>query len=116
MPWGECISHPWDTSDDDSEDSVDEQTEDSNSVAEVDLPPDPGTNLACYGVTFTNSDFMETKLLKILNDAQAPHFLYQDLLNWAKEAKQSNYDFLPKRSTRKAQILHIEKWLSLIHI
>ena len=115
QPWGKCIGNPWDTSDDDSDDSVDDQTEVLNSVVEVALPPDPGTNLKCHGVSFTNSDFIETKLLKILNDAHAPHFLYQDLLNWAKEAKQSNYDFLPKRSTRKAQILHIEKWQQLQH-
>jgi hypothetical protein len=50
------------------------------------------TCCAMAGVTFTNSDFMEPKLLKILNNAHIPHFLYQDLLNWAKEAKQSNYE------------------------
>ncbi len=116
MPWGKCFDNPWDSSSDDSsEDVVNEDAAESESVVEVALPPDPETDLSCYGVSFTNSDFMETKLLKILNDAHAPHFLYQDLLNWAKEAKQSNYDFLPQRYTRKAQILHIEKWQKLQH-
>jgi hypothetical protein len=98
LPWGDCISHPWDTSEDDSDDSDSDDSADEPAVEEVNLPPAPGTDLSCHGVTFTNSDFMETKLLKILNDAHAPHFLYQDLLNWAKEAKRSKYDFLPKRS------------------
>jgi hypothetical protein len=50
-----------------------------------------------YGIYFTSSTFVETKLLKMLNDAHAPHFLYQDVLNWTKEgaAKELNYDFLP---------------------
>jgi hypothetical protein len=30
---------------------------------------------------------MTSQLLKILNDAAAPHFLYQDILSWASEAK-----------------------------
>jgi hypothetical protein len=33
------------------------------------------------GVQHTVSDFVETKLLKSLEDADAPHFVYQDILN-----------------------------------
>jgi hypothetical protein len=33
------------------------------------------------GVNHTVNDFFETKLLKILEDASVPHFLYQDILN-----------------------------------
>jgi hypothetical protein len=35
------------------------------------------------GVNHTVNDYVETKLLKILEDANnVPHFLYQDVLNW----------------------------------
>jgi hypothetical protein len=34
-------------------------------------------------------------------------------LNWAKEANKLKYDFLPHRTTWKAQIKHIEKWQQL---
>jgi hypothetical protein len=33
------------------------------------------------GVNHIINDFVETKLLKILEDANVPHFLYQDILN-----------------------------------
>jgi hypothetical protein len=42
-----------------------------------------------HGLCFTPLDFVKTKLLKLLDDAHhATHFLYQDVLNLAKEANQ----------------------------
>jgi hypothetical protein len=76
-------------SDDNSKDSVDDTAEDSNGVQP---PHDSGTDMLYYAVAFTTSEFAETKLLKMLNkDVHVPHFLYQDVLNWAKDAKQSIY-------------------------
>jgi O-glycosyl hydrolase len=44
-----------------------------------------------FGIKYTAEQFTETKLLKILNDVAAPHFLYQDILSWASpEAKVTN--------------------------
>ena len=48
------------------------------------------------GVQHTVSDFVETKLLKILEDANVPHFVYQDILNWGCDAKASGYKFEPE--------------------
>jgi hypothetical protein len=59
------------------------------------------------GVNHTINDFVETKLLKILEDANVPHFLYQDILNWGCDAKSSGCGFEPARTTRQAAITHI---------
>jgi hypothetical protein len=66
-----------------------------------------------HGVSLTINDFVETKLLKILEDANVPHFLYQDILNWGCDAKSSGYGFEPARTTRQAAIVHIERRLHL---
>jgi hypothetical protein len=52
---------------------------------------------------YTAEPFSETKLLKILNDAAAPHFMYQDILFWASEAKRNNYSFCPQRLEQFSQ-------------
>ena len=67
------------------------------------------------GVQHTVSDFVETKLLKILEDANVPHFVYQDILNWGCDANASGYKFEPERTTRKAAIAHIERRFNLEH-
>jgi hypothetical protein len=41
------------------------------------------------GMNHNINDFVETKLLKILEDANVPHFLHQDILNWGCDAKSS---------------------------
>jgi hypothetical protein len=67
------------------------------------------------GVQHTVSNFVKTKLLKILEDANVPHFVYQDILNWGCDAKASGYKFEPERTTRKAAIAHIERRFNLDH-
>jgi hypothetical protein len=52
------------------------------------------------GVNHTINDFVETKLLKILEDANVPHFLYQDILNWGCDAKSRGYGFEPAGDDR----------------
>jgi hypothetical protein len=36
-------------------------------------------NVTQYGIAFTSSEYVETKLLKVLNDAHAPHFLHHEV-------------------------------------
>jgi hypothetical protein len=67
------------------------------------------------GVNHTINDFVETKLLKILEDANVPHFLYQEILNWGCDAKSSGYGFEPTRTTMQAAIAHIERRFHLEH-
>jgi hypothetical protein len=52
------------------------------------------------GVNHTVNNYVETKLLKILEDANIPHFLYQDVLNWGYEAKARGYTFEPEWTMR----------------
>jgi hypothetical protein len=63
----------------------------------------------------TINDCIETKPLKILVDANTPHFLYQDILNPGCNVKASGYNFEPEQTTRKAAITHIEHWFNLDH-
>jgi hypothetical protein len=67
------------------------------------------------GVNHTVNDYVETKLLKILEDANVPHFLYQDALNWGSEAKARGYTFESERTIRKFAIDHIERRFNLGH-
>jgi hypothetical protein len=65
-----------------------------------------------FGIRFTTTQFHETKLLKILSDANAPHYLYKDIMEWGRAARHANYNFAPRRSSRNAQMKYLEKWLN----
>jgi hypothetical protein len=45
------------------------------------------------GVTHTVEDHAKTKLLKILDDANVPHYLFMDILEWYADAKARGYSF-----------------------
>ena len=64
------------------------------------------------GIAYMNEDKVETKLLQILDAHNANHTLYQDILNWAQEAKAEGYNFQPKRTTRKAQLVYLGRMLN----
>jgi hypothetical protein len=64
-----------------------------------------------FGIRFTTKQYHETKLLKILSDANAPHYLYKEVMNWGSAAHLDNYHFNPTRSSSKAQVKYLEKWL-----
>jgi hypothetical protein len=51
------------------------------------------------------------RLLKILCDANAPHYLYKEVMNRGSVTHLDNYHFNPTRSSRKAQVKHLKKWL-----
>ena len=61
----------------------------------------------------TNNQYFECKLLKILNDVNALHYLFQSIMEWAQEASQLGYTFQPKQSTHKAHIQYLKSWLNL---
>jgi hypothetical protein len=98
MPW--LALQPWDSTSEEasSSSSVDDidsedEADDENLSIDASITPEFVT---AHGLCFIPSDYAETKLLKLLNDAHFPHFLYQDVLNWVKEAKQLQYDFHPQ--------------------
>jgi hypothetical protein len=62
-----------------------------------------------YQAPYTSSMFAETKLLKILDDANASHYLFEDIINWASESQHHEYNFLPSTTNRKGLIKQMEK-------
>ena len=66
-----------------------------------------------YGTTFTLEDQTQTELLKMLNDAHAPHSLFESVNDWALRAHTSGYGFNPAHRTRKGQITYMVKWQNL---
>jgi hypothetical protein len=121
-----CTEFPWhedDSLDESDIDSVGSSVDDNNEAGAANNEADNGTNgVGVYGETphdsayrfgirFTTAQYHETKLLKILNDANAPHYLYKDIIEWARFARQQNYDFMPDRCSRSAHMKQLEKWL-----
>jgi hypothetical protein len=64
-----------------------------------------------FGIRFTTKQYHKTKLLKVLSNANAPHYLYKEVMNWGSAARLDNYHFNPTGSSRKAQVEYLEKWL-----
>jgi hypothetical protein len=56
-----------------------------------------------FGIRFTTKQYHKTKLLKILSNANAPHYLYKEVMNWGSAARLDNYHFNPTCSSRNAQ-------------
>ena len=48
-----------------------------------------------FGIRFTTAQFHETKLLKLLSDANAPHFLYKKVIEWEALRNMTNIILIP---------------------
>ena len=59
------------------------------------------------------NDQVKIDLLKLLNDANTPHYLHKEILEWGKKAKQLQYSFEPVRTKRDNQLVYIDKWFGL---
>ena len=86
------------------DESEEEKEEDDETEKEVNKKA-----TICYSV----NDLVEIDLLKVLHDANTPHFLYKQILDWGKRAAGLKYDFNPARTTRVAQLEYLEKWFGL---
>ena len=64
-------------------------------------------------VCYSTNDQVEIDLLKLLNDANTPHYLYKEILEWGRKAKQQQYSFEPVRTKRDNQMSYIDKWFGL---
>ena len=62
---------------------------------------------------FTDCQWIQTKLLKILNDAKAPLYLFEDIMKWAQEASQLGINFDKIIVNRSSMIHHLEKHLKM---
>ena len=58
---------------------------------------------------FDNGMYLQTKLMKILHDANAPHFLFQQIIEWLQEVVQSKVNVADLIRTRTGVIHQLEK-------
>jgi hypothetical protein len=68
-----------------------------------------------FGLAYTDAQYVETKLAKILNDIQAPKFVYSSVLKWAREAHTLGYNFVPRHGTKDSLISSLQSQLHLDH-
>ena len=61
-------------------------------------------------------DVVELNLLKLVNDFNCDHSIFEGIMNWAKESARINYPFQTSRTTRSAQINYLESWLGLSYL
>jgi hypothetical protein len=116
----ESIDIPWD-----DEDSLDESVEAavgnneaSTNKFEASVTHPAGTysestngSALKFGIRFTTKQYHETKLLNIISNVNAPHYLYKEVMNWGSATRLDNYNFNPTRTSRNAQVKYLEKWL-----
>jgi hypothetical protein len=93
---------------DTSEDDTDEPTMLNYTEDHLDYTAPDGER---YANIFTTEQYYDTRLCKILDDANAPHYLYKDIKLWAKAAYNSNYDFHRNAPTRSYAIAKAEQYL-----
>ena len=63
--------------------------------------------------SFHNDDRVENNLLKLILEIGAPNYAFKKILNWAKDAYSTGYQFNPRSTTYKSQIKMIEKHSNL---
>ena len=67
-------------------------------------------------IIFTNEMRVETSLLKLCIDMDAPLWAFQQFMEWARDAFLSGYNFLPQQSQYESQVRQLQKWLNMEHM
>ena len=65
---------------------------------------------------FTNARRAEVTLLKILTELDAPLWAFRVIMDWAFDAHQSGYDFMPSQKTYRGQLHTISQWVGMAHM
>jgi hypothetical protein len=65
---------------------------------------------------YTNSRRIEVTLLKILTELEAPLWAFKIIMNWAFDAAQSGYNFMPQQESYRSQLQTITKWVKMEHM
>ena len=74
-------------------------------------PTNPTTHAAKFNIAFTPTQLAETKLLKILNDCNAPHGLYNQVMHWLSFCRRIGYNFEASTEHRDTAIRRLRQWL-----
>jgi len=69
------------------------------------------THAAKFNIAFTPTQLAETKLLKILNDCNAPHGLYNQVMHWLTFCRRIGYNFEASTEHRDTAIRRLRQWL-----
>jgi hypothetical protein len=77
---------------------------DNNSL----INPDPAV--------FTNARSVEVTLLKVLTELETPLWAFKVIMDWACDATQSGYKFMPYQHSYQAQLHTIAKWVGMDHM
>jgi hypothetical protein len=59
---------------------------------------------------------VHVELLHLLEKAEAPDYLFNDIIHWASRAREKNYSFTPRMSNRNAVINDLEKHFGMEHL
>ena len=62
---------------------------------------------------FTNEIRVENNLLKLVSDMNATNDAFKKIVDWAKDAFSTGYQFNPKTTNYKNQIMQMEKYSNL---
>ena len=91
----------------DSNQIVDNESDEVSEEASVALSMgDDDSYEPCH---FSNDDYQEIKLLKLLNDLGTPLYAYRKIMEWAKEAHMSNYNFDNQHTNHNQMIIYLKK-------
>lgn len=78
-------------------------------------PNAPGTDDTANHQTFffTNNEFQEIKLLKLLNDIGTPLYAYKQIMDWAKDAHLSSYNFGGQYASHEKMIKFLQNKMQI---
>lgn len=62
---------------------------------------------------FSNNKFQEIKLLKLMNELGTPLYAYRLIMEWAKDAHLSNFNFDSQHTSHKQMIKYLQKKLQI---
>ena len=63
-----------------------------------------------------NSRRVETILMKILSEIEAPLYAFEVIMDWAQDAFVTGYKFNPTQKSYQSQIAHLQKLLNMDHL
>ena len=72
------------------------------------INPDPAV--------YTHTRRVKVALLKILTELEAPLWAFKVIMDWACDANQNGYKFIPHQESYKAQVQTIAKWVAMDHM
>jgi hypothetical protein len=78
----------------------------------VDIGSDAAT-IRIPHLPFTNARRVEVNLLKVLEDMNTPLYAYQEIMKWACDANDTQYDFRPKSETREGLVKELQASLNM---